>query len=235
MSELYLIRHGQATFFEENYDKLSELGVRQSHELANFLLETDTRFSAVYAGGLQRQQHTAMIVRGVFEGAGKPLPELIIDPRFDELDAESITADLGAELAREVPQVAAWQAEAGHSKKAFQKLLRASFQYWLERGDALHGMESWPAFKGRVKAALESIKARAGKGSRIAVFTSGGVIAAAMAAALGASDKLVYSFFEPVVNVSITRFLFNREHYSPLSFNEHGFLRLVDRELVTFR
>ena len=37
MSEIYFIRHGQASFGEENYDRLSDLGVKQAKYLARHL------------------------------------------------------------------------------------------------------------------------------------------------------------------------------------------------------
>jgi len=37
MNEIYFIRHGQASFGEENYDRLSDLGVKQAKHLARHL------------------------------------------------------------------------------------------------------------------------------------------------------------------------------------------------------
>jgi len=34
MSDLYLIRHGQASFGKDNYDRLSPLGIRQARILS---------------------------------------------------------------------------------------------------------------------------------------------------------------------------------------------------------
>jgi broad specificity phosphatase PhoE len=44
MSEIYLIRHGQASFGSDNYDRLSPLGVRQAQCLAKHLAKTDKSF-----------------------------------------------------------------------------------------------------------------------------------------------------------------------------------------------
>ena len=41
MSELILIRHAQASFGEENYDKLSDLGHKQARLLGGFFKEKD--------------------------------------------------------------------------------------------------------------------------------------------------------------------------------------------------
>ncbi len=49
MSMIYLIRHGQASFGRENYDRLSDLGKRQARILAEFLLRTGFLPDAVYS------------------------------------------------------------------------------------------------------------------------------------------------------------------------------------------
>jgi len=41
MSELYLIRHGQASFGTADYDRLSEKGIRQASVLGDHLADLD--------------------------------------------------------------------------------------------------------------------------------------------------------------------------------------------------
>ena len=56
MANLLIIRHGQASFGAENYDRLSPLGQRQADLTGEFLRHMGTRFSAAYSGDLSRQR-----------------------------------------------------------------------------------------------------------------------------------------------------------------------------------
>ena len=74
MSEIYFFRHGQASFGEENYDRLSPLGVRQAQVLARYLAKAGKVFDAVYYGEMERQQKTARrpesLPKGLLSGDG---------------------------------------------------------------------------------------------------------------------------------------------------------------------
>ncbi|HEX5612745.1 MAG TPA: phosphoglycerate mutase family protein, partial [Burkholderiales bacterium] len=47
MAELYLVRHAQASFGTEDYDRLSELGRRQARWLGEYFAERGMRFDRV--------------------------------------------------------------------------------------------------------------------------------------------------------------------------------------------
>ena len=53
MSEIYFIRHGQASFGEENYDRLSPRGIKQAQCLAKRLARAGK--SSVYFRGAHRR------------------------------------------------------------------------------------------------------------------------------------------------------------------------------------
>ena len=59
MSELVFVRHGQASFGQKSYDKLSELGIEQARILAQHWQALGEEFDHIYAGSLLRQQETA--------------------------------------------------------------------------------------------------------------------------------------------------------------------------------
>ena len=61
MSVIYLVRHGQASFGSENYDKLSSLGCTQAEVLGEYFSHAGIHFDAAYAGDLARQQKTARL------------------------------------------------------------------------------------------------------------------------------------------------------------------------------
>ena len=64
MSNLFVVRHGQASFFAENYDQLSPIGETQSRRLGQYWAERNVTFDAVFCGPCQRH------VERVFRPAG---------------------------------------------------------------------------------------------------------------------------------------------------------------------
>ncbi|MGK0529545.1 MAG: broad specificity phosphatase PhoE, partial [Alteromonadales bacterium] len=50
MTDIYLVRHGQASFGKANYDKLSELGGQQAIWLGDYFKHRNVEFDAVFSG-----------------------------------------------------------------------------------------------------------------------------------------------------------------------------------------
>src|SRR4051812_50066490 len=71
MGTLLLVRHGQASAFEENYDRLSTLGERQARLLGESWRRRALKLDRVFAGPRVRQQRTAEIAA---EAGGLPAP-----------------------------------------------------------------------------------------------------------------------------------------------------------------
>jgi broad specificity phosphatase PhoE len=62
MSSLFLVRHGQASFLERNYDKLSAKGEEQSRMLGEYWAKLKIGFDRAYSGPKVRQRETARLV-----------------------------------------------------------------------------------------------------------------------------------------------------------------------------
>lgn len=236
MASIYFIRHGQASFGSSNYDKLSELGMRQAELAGGYLAKTQVNFDALYSGALIRQQETAQQVIAAYQEQGISLPDLNIDARLDELDANAIVMKLMPRVAETQPEMNEWMAQARSNKKAYQYILRACFKFWQTLDDEIEGLEPWSEFYGRVKSCVDDIIEQHGSGKNIAVFTSGGVIAAVVQYALGLSDEGNYQVFEPVINASITHCKYSKTQFTLNYYNDHSFLRLMGgNEMITFR
>ena len=54
MSEVYVVRHGQAAFGTDDYDRLTEVGWEQSRLLGEYCHGRDLHFDAVYTGSMRR-------------------------------------------------------------------------------------------------------------------------------------------------------------------------------------
>src|SRR3954464_2062896 len=88
MGTLLLVRHGQASAFEDNYDRLSTLGEKQARLLGESWRRRELRIDRVFAGPRVRQQRTAALVA---EAGGSPAPvgvreldEMGVEPLFRE-------------------------------------------------------------------------------------------------------------------------------------------------------
>ena len=78
MSELILIRHGQASFGEDNYDKLSKLGRRQANRLGQHWLAAGLAVDQVFAGPRDRHLDTARLTGEVLRSHGQSWPETVV-------------------------------------------------------------------------------------------------------------------------------------------------------------
>src|SRR5882724_7348539 len=90
MSILTLVRHGQASYMAENYDKLSPLGEQQARKLGEFWLKRGVTFDCVFQGPAQRHIRTAEIVADVYRNAGAPWPEVTTVDDLNEFDASAV-------------------------------------------------------------------------------------------------------------------------------------------------
>ncbi len=236
MASIYLIRHGQASFGTDNYDRLSELGCRQAEVLGEYLQFRGLEFSAVYTGELERQKKTAALAMG----ERMPADQHKVDARFNEIDNESQLDSITPILLETQPELQQWADKAFSSSKDYQKLLERVFNYWVDLGaDSPEGVQSWADYSGNVIAALETVMREQGPGTDAAIFTSGGTIATIVAHVLGAGPAGTYQFYEPVINCSITQILYNPRKVSLSYYNDHSFLDLLGRQrgehLITYR
>src|SRR6266705_2163171 len=91
MSVLTLIRHGQASFFADNYDQLSELGERQARALGEYWARRELKFDEVYTGPRVRQRHSAELAVAAARQAGQTCPDPAILQDLDEYDLKGLT------------------------------------------------------------------------------------------------------------------------------------------------
>jgi broad specificity phosphatase PhoE len=90
MGQLYLIRHGQASFGAEDYDNLSELGHQQAQQLGAYFKQKNLQFDAVITGTLRRHTQTW---QGIALGAGFAHEPLQM-PGLNEYDSHAVIATI---------------------------------------------------------------------------------------------------------------------------------------------
>ena len=115
--------------------------------------------------------------------------------------------------------------EAKSDSKSYQKVLEQVFQLWVSSESDDSGIQSWRDYSDQVEDAIKDLIEREGSGKNIGLFTSGGTIATIVSQVLGLDGSFAYRFYEPVINASMTRLLYNQEKVSLSSFNDHSFLQ----------
>jgi broad specificity phosphatase PhoE len=235
MATIYLIRHGQASFGSDNYDKLSELGCRQAQVTGQYLRDSGVVFDAVYSGDLERQRETARLAIASQPGE---VPHHI-DPRFNEVRNDEQLEHLMPEVVKTNPAIQALMEKGLSASKDYQKVIDAVFNYWVSPECDDPRIQSWGDYSGGVRQALLEVMESQGAGKTVGVFASGGTIATAVAQVLGLGGEHTYRFYEPVFNCSVTQLFYSGRKVSLSYFNDCSFLRVLGagngEELVSYR
>jgi broad specificity phosphatase PhoE len=232
MSTLYLIRHGQASFGTDNYDRLSATGEEQARELGRYFSASGERIDHIYSGSLRRQTQTAEILAA---GLGASAPPISIEPAFDEYDSDVILQTFAKSLTAEQLTMAGWP-ELKQDRKKFQFFLERAARAWVEAQIEAEEMTPWHGFHGRISKALEHIMRTQGRSKTLLISTSGGVIGTIVAHVLGLSNHMGIELNWAVHNASITRLFYSSEKVSLSMFNALPHLdRAESRHLITYR
>ena len=240
MSELILIRHGQACAFTDNPDRLSSLGWQQARALGECWAEREFRFDATFHGTLRRQRETFEAVAEEHGKKGVDFPNATAMPGFNEYEAQDLITAIAPRLAGADRTFArlwdAWKSRSAGSdrNRRFQLMFEALVSRWVDGRLDEPDLEPWETFQRRVDGALQEIRELHSHGARLAVFTSGGVIGVAVQSCLKAPHRAALEVNWRVRNSSVTTFLYSGTRVSLDGFNELP--HLAGRpELVTFR
>lgn len=230
MGAIYLIRHAQASFGAEDYDRLSALGHEQAAVLGAALAPRLRSLDAVVAGGLRRHRETAEACLAAMDRRAA----LEIDAGWDEYDHDGVIAALEPRY-RDRAALAADLAAAADPRRAFERLFADAVARWCGGAhDADYG-ERWADFRARVAAALGRVAARVGKGQTALVFTSGGPIAAVAGELLGVPDGRRLGLAWTLANAGLTKVVAAGGALLLSTLNEHQHLEAGPRRLVTYR
>src|ERR1019366_6202912 len=90
MSHIILVRHGQASLLERDYDKLCANGEAQAGLLGEYWARMGVVFGSAYSGPRVRQLETARIVAEAYRSAGLFFRETVVMNEFDEYQAEAV-------------------------------------------------------------------------------------------------------------------------------------------------
>lgn len=238
MSLLTLVRHGQATAFHKESDRLTGTGEAQARKLAAFWLKNQVTFDQVYSGTLLRQIRTEQIVGQLFQDAGAPWPAVALLTGWNEYDAAGVLMRLAPALAKRDERfralVEAFESarDTPDANRPFQRMFEVAMLAWARGEVPVDGVEPWLAFRARVREALQRVMHGAGQ-RRIAVFTSGGPIGLSVQTALQAPERTFLDLNWRVRNCSLTEFVFSGDRFTLDGFN--SIPHLDDVALWTYR
>jgi broad specificity phosphatase PhoE len=239
MSRLYLVRHAQASFLEQTYDKLSPLGETQSRLLGEFWSRHKIIFDRVCSGPCVRQKDTATIVSAAYQKARLSFPSIAIMPEFDEYQGEAVLERNLPALIESDPEIRtlnqAFRAakDPAARRRTFQKLFEAVIGKWVEGEIPSNSVESWRDFSARVDSGLSRFLRGGLASERVALFTSGGPIGLAVQRALELSARNALRVSWMAQNCSFSEFLYSSDRFTMSSFN--AVPHLDDPSLQTYR
>ncbi len=225
MGTLVLVRHGQASSLTKgDYDQLSPLGTRQARLLGDYWAARARRFDHVYVGPRRRhaQTHAEVVAAYAAHELALPAPQPL-----DALDehhgitvvSEAIPAlaQKDLELAAMVERIARGDAPTDEFLRVFRRVMHAWAQG--EVPERAGGPEAFHAFRARVRGGVRAMLSGAQQGQRIAAFTSGGTMAAAVSDALGLDDARAMDLSFAIRNASTCELRFSGERASLSVFN----------------
>ncbi len=222
MSILFLVRHAQASFGAENYDALSELGVRQSRWLGEYFAARGLRFARAMSGTMVRQQETA---RAILDAMGEAGAALALHEGLNEYPGEALyTAHTGIEP----------RAHQLSDARDYWRTFRLAMQAWSQ--DRLVDVpESWLDFGTRVNAALAEAVRGTARDDAVLVVSSGGAIGRALADLTGAPASTAIELNLQCRNTGFTELIAGGRALRLLSFNNVPHLDNAERRsAITF-
>ncbi|VUD52514.1 Putative phosphoserine phosphatase 2 [Thalassocella blandensis] len=206
MTEIFLVRHAQASFADDNYDKLSELGHQQSKWLGEYFCNMGIVFDEVFTGDQNRHQQTA---RGITNQLHESPPAFVI-PGLNEFDFHNLFCAAGHEYL----QLMENRREA---PRQFFMGLKQVLGLWINDQLSEPAKESWPEFYARVNQALSRI--RTSKADNILVVSSGGPISTMIGMLLHCHPVTMIELNFQIINASVSRVFCNDAKLVLASFN----------------
>ncbi len=196
MSELFIIRHAQASFGAADYDVLSPLGHQQSVALGRALAQQGVEPDALFAGAQRRHRET---LAGILQGMGANPTQAQILPGLNEFDFKGL---LDADHA-DGPLTAA-DASMHTDRKTHFRILRDTVLAW-QRDEIANPPETWAEFSQRVAQAAEILQQSDAK--QILAVSSGGAIGQMIATTLQTPPEQQIRLQLQMKNCAVNRFV----------------------------
>jgi broad specificity phosphatase PhoE len=239
VSRVFLARHGQASFLQPDYDKLSATGEAQARQLGEYWAHRRVSFHRAGVGPRVRQAETARLVAEAYQKAGVHFPEPTMMPEFDEYQGDAVLAESLPKLLENDREIQALHSDFQNTSNTrelhrnFQKLFAKIIGDWVVGDLIVPGVETWAEFCARVNSGISRFISQSNPGEQSVIFTSGGPIAVAMQRALDLSPQNTLQVTWMSRNCSYSEFVFSGDRFTLSSFN--AFPHLDDPTMLTYR
>jgi len=217
MVEIYLIRHGQASFGQQAYDRLSAMGERQAELLGQYFDTNGIRFDAVYSGALRRHVQTATIAMNQMNGGRSP--KITIDDDFNEMDSSDQMMNRLFTVIQDDPVLAEQLRHIHTDHGAIGRIFDIAEKMEMLPAEVETRMEMAKQFRKRIARAIEKLVGKVGDQKKVAVFTSGGPTAVALRQTLDTSREQTIRLGWELRNTSITVLRHHQERLWLVLFN----------------
>lgn len=207
MGNLYLVRHGQASFGADDYDNLSDLGHRQSVRLGEYFRATGVAFDAVITGTLRRHRQTW---QGIADGLQRDAAGSLDWPGLNEYDAHAVIAAIRSEPLHKPANA--------EEVKAHFRLLREGLAAWMQGRTRPAGMPSYADFLAGVTSALDHVRERHA-GQNVLIVSSGGPISTAVGHVLGTTPETTIELNLRIRNSAVSELAFTPKRHVLVSYN----------------
>ena len=208
MGNLYLVRHGQASFGAADYDNLSELGHKQAVRLGEYFRENGQSFDTVFTGTLRRHGQTwAGIAHGLQPSQNVPVIEL---PSLNEYDPVAIITAIHPEPLE--------HPKTPEGIRNHFRLLRDGLAAWMQGKSVPLGMSSYAEFRAGVTTTLDEIR-NEHFGKNVLIASSGGPISTAVGHIIGASQDGTIDLNLRIRNSSVSEIVFTPRRHSLVTYN----------------
>jgi broad specificity phosphatase PhoE len=205
MGTLYLVRHGQASFGADDYDVLSELGMRQAVRLGEYFKTKGITFDAALTGTLKRQINTCT---GICEGMQTAL-EATRWPGLNEYDSEAVIAAIHPHKLE--------KPTSPEMYRSHFRLLRDGLTQWMNGVVSPKGMPTYSDFVAGVTGALDHV--RTAHTGNVLLVSSGGPISTAVGHVLCTSPETTIELNLRIRNTSVTEFAFTPKRHMLVTYN----------------
>ena len=205
MSNLYLVRHGQASFGAEDYDNLSELGHKQALRLGEYFKQKGLQFDAVMTGTLRRHTQTWA---GIAQGADL-VHEPLQWPGLNEYDSHAV-----------IEAIHPHKLDKPDTPEMYRhhfRLLKDGLTQWMNGVVSPKGMPTYDEFQHGVVSALEHV--RKNHTGNVLIVSSGGPIATAVGHVMGTTPEKTIELNLRIRNCSITEFAYTPKRHMLVTYN----------------
>jgi broad specificity phosphatase PhoE len=207
---LFLIRHGQASYGEADYDRLSTRGQDQARAVGRWLAEA--KIDEVYSGPLRRQVQTVTYAAEAAAALGGTLPAATQLAELAEYPAFEMLQYLVPRLAAHDPKFEALK--TAPTPRLLDEAFHTILAKWASDEWYVDGLERVSAFVARVRGGLTRVLGTAKSGARIACVTSAGPIGVAVGLTFGIPDSRMVRTSIVIRNASITELKFRTQDFA---------------------